>query len=194
MREAPGPQGTVGRAGPRSGGVVYTRWGKSSCPSTAGTQQVYVGRAGGGVFIHMVVVVQTISVCQKILNTGPTIIQVSRDTATLYGIEYEEPLSSTTRSSDDAVCVVCFISTRDNPDDPSQNQLSTQLDKRISWVDYLMFEYKGSGRTTYVCVDQSFDQAHTSAGHFYHVEATCNSMPCPPYVNYKELTCVVCTR
>ena len=27
--------------------MIYTRWGKSSCPSTDGTQLVYAGRAGG---------------------------------------------------------------------------------------------------------------------------------------------------
>ena len=48
-----GPQGqrgdtgaTVpqGPPGPRSGGVVYTRWGKTSCKNVSGTQLVYVGR------------------------------------------------------------------------------------------------------------------------------------------------------
>ena len=46
-RGATGPQGPVGPAGPRSGGVTYTRWGKSSCPNVAGTELVYSGRAGG---------------------------------------------------------------------------------------------------------------------------------------------------
>ena len=36
-----------GPPGPRSGGVVYTRWGKTSCPNVSGTQLVYAGRAGG---------------------------------------------------------------------------------------------------------------------------------------------------
>ena len=42
-----GPVGPVGPAGPRSGGVTYTRWGKSSCPNVAGTELAYSGRAGG---------------------------------------------------------------------------------------------------------------------------------------------------
>ena len=28
-------------------GVTYTRWGKSSCPTSAGAQLVYAGRTGG---------------------------------------------------------------------------------------------------------------------------------------------------
>ena len=42
-----GEQGVAGPPGPRNGGVVYTRWGKISCPNTTGTELVYAGRAGG---------------------------------------------------------------------------------------------------------------------------------------------------
>ena len=42
-----GDQGVAGPPGPRNGGVVYTRWGKSTCPSVSGTTLVYAGRAGG---------------------------------------------------------------------------------------------------------------------------------------------------
>ena len=37
---------------PGNGGVVYTRWGKSTCPRVSGTTLVYAGRAGraGGTF------------------------------------------------------------------------------------------------------------------------------------------------
>ena len=59
--------------------------------------------------------------------------------------------------------------------------------------------HQDSGRSSYVCVDHAFEpvsdgQGQTDAGHLYRVEATCDSMPCPPYVNYKELTCAVCTK
>ena len=42
-----GDPGVAGPPGPRSGGVVYTRWGKTSCPNVSGTELVYAGRAGG---------------------------------------------------------------------------------------------------------------------------------------------------
>ena len=42
-----GSSGPPGAPGPRSGGVVYTRWGSSSCPSVPGTRLVYAGRAVG---------------------------------------------------------------------------------------------------------------------------------------------------
>ena len=52
-------------------------------------------------------------------------------------------------------------------------------------------------RTEYVCVDSNMEsitgsQYHIDGGHFWHVEAHCNGMACPPYDNQKELTCVVC--
>lgn len=30
-----------------NGGVVYTRWGRITCPNTPGTELVYAGRVGG---------------------------------------------------------------------------------------------------------------------------------------------------
>ena len=49
----PGPQGQPGLQGPATGGgTVYTRWGRTSCPSDQGTSLVYSGRAGGSYFHH----------------------------------------------------------------------------------------------------------------------------------------------
>ena len=35
---------------------------------------------------------------------------------------------------------------------------------------------------------------NNDGGLLYHVEASCNGLPCPPYVAEKELTCAVCTK
>ena len=40
-----GETGPVGQAGPKSGGVVYTRWGRKSCPT--GAELLYEGITGG---------------------------------------------------------------------------------------------------------------------------------------------------
>ena len=63
----------------------------------------------------------------------------------------------------------------------------------------LMSEYRGHSRTTYECVDKDAEAvpgtaANTGGAFFYHVEASCNGMPCGPYIAEKELTCVMCTK
>ena len=42
-----GVNGLRGPPGPTAGGVVYTRWGRTTCPSTSGTLLLYAGRAAG---------------------------------------------------------------------------------------------------------------------------------------------------
>ena len=59
-----------------------------------------------------------------------------------------------------------------------------------------MSEDKNHHRSHYECVDQDQESlpgsgANTNGALFYHVEANCNGMPCPPYDAQKELNCVV---
>ena len=42
-----GGRGEPGVQGPPAGGAVYTRWGRTTCPTDQGTQLLYAGRAGG---------------------------------------------------------------------------------------------------------------------------------------------------
>ena len=59
--------------------------------------------------------------------------------------------------------------------------------------------YVHKGRTTYVCVDKD-PEARVGSIHdrngalFYNTEAECGSLPCPPFVRGRELTCVVCSK
>ncbi len=48
----PGIQGPPGPPAPPSGGVVYTRWGRTTCPDTQGTELLYEGIAGGSAHNH----------------------------------------------------------------------------------------------------------------------------------------------
>ena len=50
MRGDPGLRGAVGEPGlqgPPAGGAVYTRWGRTTCPTVQETHLLYSGRAGG---------------------------------------------------------------------------------------------------------------------------------------------------
>ena len=62
-----------------------------------------------------------------------------------------------------------------------------------------MTEYTTQNTATYECVDKDAEavpgsHTNTNGGLFYHVEASCNGLPCPSYVAEKELTCAVCTN
>jgi len=97
-----GPPGPPGQPGARSGGVVYTRWGKRTCPT--GTALVYSGRVGGSWYIVTKEEQQTTSVCQTILTMG---------FSQVHGTEYETHSSPLSAVHDhNATCAVCHASTR----------------------------------------------------------------------------------
>ena len=71
----------------------------------------------------------------------------------------------------------------------------------LEYSGYLMSEarWNSYSRTMYECIDKNPDSVPGSASAaygalFYHVEANCNGMLCPPYDQQKELTCAVCTK
>ena len=71
----------------------------------------------------------------------------------------------------------------------------------LEYSGYLMSAYLAGDRhpTMYECVDKNPDSVPGSVSDangalFYHVEANCNGMACPPYDPQKELTCAVCTK
>ena len=189
-----GPRGSTGQRGPRSGGVVYTRWGKSSCPSIAGTELVYAGRAGGSHFSHAGA---ANNLCMP-LDPEYT-LQYRRGVQAhnyVYGTEYQFPI----RGSHDhnVPCAVCSVTTR-----LQLLMIPAKTSCPTSWTreyyGYLMSQYHSYHPSLYECVDKVQEsvpgsQANTNGALFYHVEASCNGMQCPPYNNYKKLNCVVCTK
>ena len=191
-----GRRGATGPPGPRSGGVVYTRWGKSSCPSTPGTELVYAGRTGGTQYGH-----RGGGANQLCMPTDPQYSDYKpgvQGDSYMYGAEYEQLVTST-KQNHDATCAICYVSSRETIlMVPAKTSCPTSWTKE--YQGYLMSENRNQqGRSTFICVDSAFESASGSQGHrpatdLYHVEAVCNGLPCPPYVDYKELTCAVCTR
>ena len=62
-----------------------------------------------------------------------------------------------------------------------------------------MTEHYTHRRTAAVCMDKDPEAVRgeavdTNGALFYHTEAVCNGIDCPPYDPEKELTCVVCTK
>jgi hypothetical protein len=177
--------------------VIYTRWGKSSCPTTAGTQLLYAGRVGGTFSGHSGGGANFL--CMPLDPQYSSYTSGVQGRSYMYGAEYEHPIGGTGTTNDDATCAVCYVSTRE-----TQLMLPAKTSCPTSWTreyyGYLMSAYRGdSGRSSFICVDGAYEPVHGSqgqrnAGHLFHVEAICGTMQCPPYANYKELTCAVCTK
>jgi len=197
-----GDPGVAGPPGPRSGGVVYTRWGKNSCPNVSGTELVYAGRAGGTHYSDKGGAANYLC-----MPGDPDYFRYQpgvQDHSYVYGVEYQTgnsggpgPLSAV--HDHNAPCAVCYASTR---------VAVTMIPAKTRCPSTWTLEYSGylmSGRrnhnhpTMYECVDKNPDSVPGGASNndpavFYHVEANCNGMACPPYDPQKELTCAVCTK
>ena len=200
---APGARGPAGPPGPRNGGVTYVRWGKSSCPDVAGTELLYAGRAAGTLYskegggsTHLCMP----EVPQYTLSYKPG----TQSDSVINGANYELPITGT--HDHNVPCAVCSASTRVGVTMiPAWTSCPTGWTRE--YYGYLMTEStlygessRHRGRTSYECIDKDQDsvpgsQTNPDGDVFYHVEASCNTgLPCPPYNNYKELTCVVCTK
>ena len=181
---------------------MYTRWGRTTCPSTYGTQLLYAGRAAGSLFSQQGGGANYLCLPeQPQYSTYTAGSQTFR--AFLYGAEYETgsyttgPLHSVHEHN--APCAVCYASTRE-----TVVMIPAQLTCPSSWTreyyGYLMAELYNHHRSTFECVDISPQSvpgtiADTEGALFYHTEVNCNhGIPCPPYDAQKEVTCVVCTK
>ena len=205
-RGSPGLAGTQGLPGPQGpatgggGGTVYTRWGRTSCPSDQGTTLVYSGRAGGSYFHHHGGAANLLC-----LPDDPEYSRYEggvQGRSPLRGAEYQantnEPFGG--ENHHNIPCAVCCTSIRSKllliP-----AKLSCPTNWTMEYNGYLMAaHYSHNGRTLFECIDDQpesvprLNARDDSNALYYHVEATCNSLSCPPYDSEKEVTCVVCTQ
>ena len=190
-----GETGPVGQAGPKSGGVVYTRWGRKSCPT--GTELVYEGITGGsrwdnpGGGANYVCLSKVPQYMSTYLPHGYS---------QMYGTEYEGDYNIFPgKHEHDVPCAVCYTSTR---------SVKLMIPARTSCPSSWTREYKGylmaerdihKTNKVYECVDENPESADGGNGnihgsHFYFTRTTCLGLPCLPYVDNRVITCVVCTK
>ncbi|XP_064642664.1 uncharacterized protein LOC135496982 [Lineus longissimus] len=188
------------------GGATYIRWGRTTCPADA--ELVYSGYAGGQHYT------QTGGgagyVCLTDKPKYATYTTAGEATEWICGVELE--LSGTTGSifntanakpnalhDSDVKCAVCQ-STR-----PAKIMIPGTKECVPGWTmeywGYLMTEhYTHKGRTEFACVDNAPESGseggakNENGALMYHVQGSCGSLPCKPYVQGYELTCVVCTK
>ena len=199
-----GEDGVKGQKGD-GGGATYVRWGKTTCPDTEGTEIIYNGTAAGS--LHH----EGGGGNYQCLTSHPTNFNFSpgrEEAGYIYGAEFETSVNVTPASlpleNHNVVCAVCYSATRG-----AVVMIPGTYICPVGWTreyyGYLMSERYKNRRSTFECVDvlpdilprreQDIDREGDDVGAlFYHVETRCGSLPCPPYEEQKEVSCVVCSR
>ena len=178
-------------------GTNYIRWGRTTCPSSA--TLVYHGLAAGSWWASTGGGANYLC-----LPHNPQYLSYSpghQDHRSLHGAEYElwngSPYPNIHHHN--VPCAVCTASRSQKLMIPAR--VSCPSGWTREYYGYLMASAANTGhyRTMYECMDRYPESAPGSylnrdGAVFYHVEASCNGVPCPPYDKEKELTCVVCTK
>ena len=123
----------------------------------------------------------------------------------IYGTEYQiytnNPFSKSRQAlhDHDAPCAACYTPKSATIMIPARTTCPDGWGKEYG--GYVMAEAnQHRGRTTYVCVDGDPEVrpgggANADGALLYNTEARCGySLPCPPFVNGRELACVVCSK
>ena len=201
MMERMGRQETLGPPGPpgpSSGGVTYIRWGRTGCPSEAGTELVYEGIAAGTYYSH-----KGGSSTYLCLPKEPVYSNYEHGVqgySNLYGVEYRRPNAiNPDLLNHNVPCAVCYAKRSTVLMVPARNSCPSSW--ILEYAGYIMTQaskWNVHYRTSYVCVDENAEpipgsQSSSNQAALHPVEATCTGIPCDPYDTEKEITCAVCT-
>ena len=184
------------------GGAVYIRWGRTVCPF--GSVALYKGVAGGSWYSHTGGGSNYLCLPHDPIwgafNTG-----VEKNSK-IHGSEYQSPTGFRLNNNhylplhdNNVPCVVCRSQTKSSVITlPARNQCYG------GWnTEYTGFLMAGNvwhpGRTEFVCMDGEPETvphgySNEEGALFFNVEGVCGSLPCPPYVTRREITCAVCTK
>nr|KAG5706670.1 hypothetical protein BaRGS_005740 [Batillaria attramentaria] len=156
-------------------GSTFIHWGRSTCPNN--TEIVYPGVAGG---IHYTLTGGPANRLCMTLEPEFDDVAVPTGRANLYGVEYQFP----GHLNHDVPCSVC----------------RAQQAVTVMYTGHLVAgHYDHKAASEYVCVDGQPEDRPSGEGnqkgaYFYLVRTVCGSLPCPPYVDMKVATCVVCSK
>lgn len=179
--------------------VVYTRWGKKTCPSNA--ELVLSGFTGGSWYNDKGAAVDLLCLPRD-PEWGEYIDGVGGARGFVFGAEYEtyDTIGNLRALMDhDVPCAVCLLRNK---------SVVKMFPARKTCYKGWKLEYHGNlmagyynhqAGTMYTCVDEHPDTLHGGRENkdgrfFYSVEARCGSLKCPPYVDGRELVCAVCSK
>ena len=178
-------------------GSTYTRWGHSSCSSTA--DLVYKGSMAGSSWGN-----KGDGVNHLCLPFDPEYVPGvgSGGAAYIYGSEYRgaNQINSGKRNIQlrNIPCAVCRVQMRSTTIMvPAHNSCPRSWTRE--YYIFLMAAHYTLRKTSYICMDREMKtlpgHAGDQGGNLLHsVAATCGrGLDCPPYEAKKPLTCAVCT-
>lgn len=182
--------------------VSYTRWGRNSCPE--GAELIYKGFAASGHYGHSGGISSVVCLIDNPTFANDSVNDGDQNGALLYGTEYETKAYGIGTLKElhesDAPCAVCL-----KPEATLTLMIPGTIHCPADWhkeyEGYLMGTHYILASTHEVaCVDinpektKSSSSANSDGYLWYPTEAECSSLPCPPYVQDRELSCVVCTQ
>ncbi|XP_022301576.2 uncharacterized protein LOC111109661 [Crassostrea virginica] len=179
-------------------GSTFTVWGKKTCPSVSGTENIYSGIASGSNYADKGNGVNTLCMPHdpEKLIYGLTVIN-SDDVGHIYGSEYQ---FSTHRMhiQEDVPCAVCRVETASSTI-MIPGKLSCPPSWRKQYTGFLTSNWHAYQGTEYLCLDLDPDFVEGSRSDqngrlFYPVRTVCGSLPCPPYENGDLVSCVICSK
>jgi hypothetical protein len=179
---------------------VFVRWGRPDCPKTS--VKVYDGLVGGAYHTHSGSGASVL--CLRQNATYGDRNDNNQYGALLYGVEYHSSgLSSSDYSSmqdREMSCAVC--------ESRGISSTFTLFGKDVCPEGYVA-DYTGYGfasrhgssyrKTNYFCLDSKPQEYSRRTGWNYNhgivwpMEASCGTLPCPPYTQNREMLCAQCT-
>ena len=197
--DSTGNVAAVGTVKAKNVGMVYTRWGRTVCP--AGNTLVYDGYAASSHYTHEGSGANLL--CLSKTPTWDVYDDANLDHSLLYGAEYETSggqIGEAMAALHDykAPCAVCLVENAGAQFMYPGSQ-TCPAGWTTQYAGHLTAPYHTSyGKGEFACVDRAAEgigsNVSTDGRSFHSTEGQCGSLPCPPYVQDREITCSVCTR
>ncbi|KAK7095073.1 hypothetical protein V1264_006533 [Littorina saxatilis] len=170
-------------------GSSFIRWGRKSCPNN--TTLVYTGVAGGKHYNQ-----KGSGTNRLCLTRTPQFDNTAKPPGfdLLYGAEYEHIPGLHDREVPGSVCLAPQSTTIMVP-----ATLTCPPGWTPHYTGHLASEHREHYGGEHICLDGSPEDDSSLVRNddgllFYLVVTVCGSLPCPPYINDKVVTCVVCSK
>ncbi|XP_061169519.1 uncharacterized protein LOC133178862 isoform X2 [Saccostrea echinata] len=176
------------------GGALFVQWGKPRCPDNT-SQLVYSGYLGGSEYSAKGAAVTNVCLSpDPIFGNWSIIGNVNQ----MYGSELEFDVAGPGTATQDNTCAVCKSKIHSTSVMiPGRNECYPEWKKQYS--GYLMSSPTGFSPKDIICLNEHPEFVvgggdNDNGNLLFPIKAVCGSLECPPYVDGKLLTCVVCTQ